>query len=94
MKEERRFDFGDVTVSIDAETWESETTHYGGQVRLMAYGRGIVVDAMHMSYNFKSAEAAEKFYRNFREIDALAFINISNQIGSDEPRNIVTKLAC
>jgi hypothetical protein len=94
MKDERRFDFGDVTLTIDVDTWESEAGYYSGQVRIMAYGNGVVSDALHMSYNFKSAEAAERFYRNFRDIDALAFINISNQIGSDEPRNTVTKLAC
>jgi hypothetical protein len=94
MTEERRFDLGDVTVTIDVVTWESEASYYSGQVLILAYGKGIVSDALHMSYNFKSAQAAERFYRNFRDIDALAFINISNQIGSDEPRNTVTKLAC
>ena len=79
MKEERKFYLGDVTLFIYVETWEPEG-YYAGQVRLMAYGKGIVSDAMHITYNFKSAEQAEKFYRNFREIDALAFINISNQI--------------
>ena len=94
MKEERRFDFGDVTLSIDVDTWESETSYYASQVRLMAYGKGIISDAMHISYNFKSAEQAEKFYRNFRDIDALAFINISNQISENETRSVVVPVAC
>jgi len=94
MKDERRFDFGDVTLVIDVETWDGDRSYYSGQVRLMAYGKGIVSDGMHISYNFKSAEQAEKFYRNFRDIDALAFINISNQISENETRGVVVPVAC
>lgn len=94
MKDERRFDLGDVTICIDVDTWDGERSYYAGQVHLMAYGKGIVSDAIHVNYNFKSAEAAEKFYRNFRDIDALAFINISNQIAENETRGVVVPVAC
>jgi hypothetical protein len=93
MKQYKDYRFGNVTARVCLYKWGNDEA-FKASVAVHFYDNTKFNDSTDMQRNFLNYEDAERFYNNFRDIDAIAFINIISQIGSDEPRNTVTKLAC
>ena len=93
MKQYKDYRFGNITARVHLYRWVDDDV-FKGSVAVNFYDNTKPNDNTDMQRNFLNYEDAERFYNNFRDIDAIAFINIISQIGSDEPRNTVTKLAC